>query len=174
MRLQTVHFYALQMGLEELPVHIVEEILLLLPSRDIACAALAIPDWAPILTSKSFTRRHRARFKEVAHHPCLDNLLYVYRGRRLPRYDICKLQSCRTLSNHCMACLLDPCLLLISPAAGCCLCVDHLSIYGNTNDIIWTSPYDISRKHPWPTCWRYVGDTANSRSINNLKRLFPS
>lgn len=147
---------------------VVEEILLQLSSRDIACAVLAVPDWRDVIASKSFTKRHRRRFMAVANHPCLDSLLYVYRSGRIPGDDICRLISCRTISNHCMGCLLDPYLLLYEPAVNCCLCVDHLFIYGDTNDIIWTSPYDPSRKQTWPICWRYFGNSS-SRSLNILK-----
>lgn len=158
------------MSVNDLPALIVEEILLYLTSRDIACAVLAIPHWREIIDTKTFMTRHRRRFWELAHHPVVDALLYIYRDDKVPGY-CCSMQKCHTISNHCMACLLDPRLLLSQSGDDTCLCIDHLFIHGNTNDIIWTTPWNPNTKHVWPLCWRYFG-TEPSRSIHMLLNGF--
>lgn len=146
------------MGLEAIhtvPLEIVEKILLLLPSRDIAAMVLAIPQWKAVISSSHFIRKHRARFSNIYNHIPLQVVIGHYKNKPVTDYGVCRAGWGKTPSNHCVACLLDPALLLSSIRESKCLCIDHMALYESTEVIIWDYAEESGEEKPWPTFWGF-------------------
>lgn len=143
--------------LECLPLSIAETILLSLSSRDIARAVLACPSWQQILTTKRFIRRHRGRFIGLDGHVPLDVTLRQHPNKNIEPRTVCQELWSKTLSNHCVACLLDPLLLTKTHIETRCACVDHLEIHGSRDQIIWgvVPWHETPRCQEWPLFYGY-------------------
>lgn len=148
-----------------LPSLVVEEVLLLVTSRDAAAAVLAIPEWAPVLRSASFRKRHRARFERIEFHLPLD---VAQEWGEEPETDdeedevhgpfnICQTTWGKTPSNHCVACLINPYLLTQPLEVSHCTCADHLFLFAGRDHIVWGDVFwwEGLNSEEWPTCWGY-------------------
>lgn len=143
------------MHISALPIEIVIKILLLLPSRSIAAACIAIRKWEKFIRTPFFLRKHSERFKQLSDSIYLCVLLkkmdnYKYMPVKGPCYD-CIIAMSKTKSNHCITCLLQPHLLCLSLEYSGCSCIDHLFLWDSIDNIIW-GKRNISSLNVWPQC----------------------
>lgn len=147
-----------------LPAEIVARILLYLPSRSIAAACFAVPQWKELISSQWFIRQHCKRFEGLSH-PELTlhlKLLQTDEFETLSEYPSpdCRAPWKRTLSNHCINCILQPHLLLSDLSTSGCYCIDHISLWTKerSETIIWkyVSWWSQPKEKFWPQCFEEV------------------
>ncbi|QGX86435.1 hypothetical protein [Duck adenovirus 1] len=130
-------------------------ILLQLPSRSIAAAAIAIPPWKPLLKTRGFLKKHIRRFKKISENIPLavylkEMEMYNYATECVPT-DVCKETLRRTQSNHCFHCLLQPHILCEPMSVAQCSCIDHLWLAGCGDVVLWGNlRWWALEKQPWP------------------------
>ncbi|AGS11283.1 hypothetical protein [Duck adenovirus 1] len=135
-------------------------ILLHLPSRSIAAAAIAVPTWQPLLRTRSFIKRNVRRFEHIRSETLemfVKELRWAdYEVKTIP-CDECREYTWRTLSNHCVHCLLMPHILLEPLESTLCFCIDHLWLAGLDSAVVWEPvrwwEYDFKSCPPWPRCF---------------------
>lgn len=131
--------------LRMLPDEILFVICMYLPTRSIAAVAIVYERVFNIIRSTMFKRNHFMKFEGIVEHfglniyksriaACTEHLtefsppFVSYRttteGSGFVSF-CCKQDLYRTISNHCIPCLLSPELLLSPPEVCGCICVDH-------------------------------------------------
>lgn len=115
----------------DLPRELIEKILLQLSPRDIASFCLSFDEFLYVLTTKSFMKKHIQRFAEISKSCGGMNDVITYTKDMDFNCRCLKMKFCkkRSISNHCVNCILHPILLTIKPWKVGCFCVDHVTIW---------------------------------------------
>lgn len=144
------------------------KIFLYLSNTEIAKFVLIFPEFHTILLDTYFIRRYISRFDSVTCNITLDKLRSVLRRENYAPLKVgtwwCACDDYLP-SGHCVACLLNPHLLLSSPFHSYCFCVDHCELWGLSNLILWSSNFwpNLDGGWNWPECGAYVDETRRLR-----------
>ncbi|ASU50490.1 RH4 [Odocoileus adenovirus 1] len=147
------------------------KILLYLTSKEIALFVHAFPEFAPLLLDRYFLKQHLCRFSAIECNTTLNALRKKFVNDSFQALDIgtwwC---NCSDLlpSGHCVACLLNPHLLLASPFHSYCFCLDHRIIWDYSDVVIWSgSSWPDPVGKTWPA---YDCETFCSKKKKVLKK----
>ncbi|BCO10943.1 RH4 [Bovine adenovirus 7] len=130
------------------------KILLKLTSKEIACFVMAYPEFLSLISDNYFLKMHVRRFKCITCNSALNCLRESQEMKNFSPLPMASLWCTKALlpSGHCIACLLNPHLLMFSPYHSLCFCVDHRSLWSQLDDIILWSSSSLAILNPasWP------------------------